>query len=449
MASGRERAMIRTSACAVAFVLFPSLTLAADGDVDLSFGDGGQVTIERPPFAPTAPTPTGDVLALDDGAYLWTMGNEEVGLWIGRTRRDGSADTAFGEDGSGRMTLTECVDFAPTFLLPDGAGGAIVWTGACLARILAHGSIDAGFGGVPLFGDDYFAVDLVRDTAGRFVFAASTGRTWDVFRFEADGVTPDAGFGTDGHVRIDMPAVHGLRGINAIAVRDDGRILAAGWRGNASGPNLVVAALTETGELDPGWNGGAIVDLDPPPGQSGILATALALDADGSLVVGGFSNSGRVGCCLLLTRLDTAGAIIGAFGFRLYDLGNTGLGSFFEGRDALALRRDGSILLATMAFPFSIEHRTQFALLRTDANGELDTGFGTGGWRSYTVADPSATGQSGDYDQLHAIGATDDAVLLFGRTFFEDNSNGLDYISMVRAVFDPADDVLFADGFDP
>jgi uncharacterized delta-60 repeat protein len=431
-----------------ALALSASLALAAAGDVDLAFGDAGQVTIARPPGMPTASTPVGDVLGLADGSYLWSIANGNASVWIGRTRHDGSADTAFGSDGAGYLALTDCADFAPTFLADDDAGGAYVWTGACLVHVDAKGAIDTGFGGVPLTGNgDYAIVDFARDAAGRFVLAATTGRTWDVLRFEPDGVTPDADFGADGHVHIDVPATNDLRSINALAVRDDGRIFVAGWRGNTSGPNLVVAALTESGALDPEWNGGAIVDLDPPSGQSGIEATALAIDADGTLVVGGLSISGRVGCCLLLTRFEASGTMADAFGMRLYDFGNTSLGSFFEGSDAVTLRNDGSILLATTAFPFAIEHRTQFVLMRTDRNGVLDTSFGDAGWRGYTIADPSGAGQSGDYDQLHAIAADGESVLMFGRTFFEDNSNGLDYVSMVRATFAPADR-LFASGFD-
>jgi len=262
-----------------------------------------------------------------------------------------------------------------------------------------------------------------------------------------DGATPDATFGVDGHVRIDVGATNNLRGVNALAVRDDGRIVTVGWRGNLHGPNLVVAELTESGELDPAWNGGTVVDIDAPLNQPGIEATALAIDADGSVVVGGFEASGSTTCCLLLTRLDTAGAVVADFGIREYELGDTSLGSFFEGRDAVTIRRDGSILLATTAFPFSGNHRTQFVLTKTDANGVLDTTFGNGGWRGYTIADPDNSGQTGDYDQLHAIVARDDSVLVFGRTFFEDNSNGLDYVSMVRTTFAVADQI-FASGFD-
>ena len=437
--------MLRILTCALCLFASP-IVLAADGDVDPSFGDG-QVTIARPTDFPTAPTPIGDVLGLADGAYLWIMANQDSTVWIGRTLQDGSADTAFGNDGSGRVTLSDCIDFTPTFLADDGAGGAYAWTGACIVHVEPDGSLEAGFGGVPLVGTDYYVLDFARDASGRFVFAATTGQTWDVLRFEADGVTPDATFGTGGHVRINVGATNNLRGVNALAVRDDGRIVTVGWRGNDHGPNLVVAQLTESGDLDPDWNGGAVVDLDAPLGQPGIEATALAIDADGSLVVGGFEASGMQTCCLLLTRFDTTGTVVADFGIREFGFVDTTLGSFFEGRDAVAIRPDGSILLATTAFPFSGNHRTQFMLTKTDADGVLDTAFGNGGSRSYTIADPDDVGQTGDYDQLHAIVARDDSVLLFGRTFFEDNSNGLDYVSMVRALF-AAPDQIFASGFD-
>jgi len=429
--------------CAFVVVAAQS-AIAADGDVDLSFGDGGQLTIARPPGAPTAPTPTGDVAALADGRFLWSMSNEDGTMWVGRAYRDGSADTTFGTEGTGHVTLSDCVDFAPTWLIAEADGGATVWTGACLIHLASDGSIDPNFGGVPLIDQNFFVADFARDHAGRYVLAGGTGRSWNVFRFAADGVTPDDTFGIAGEVTITVPATNNLRGLNVIAIRDDDRIAVGGWRGNSSGPNLVIAQLAVDGSLDPAWNDGALVDLDPPSGQSGISATALAIDTDGSLVVGGVSYSGTVGCCLLLTRLDTAGAVFGNFGVRLYDLGNTALGSFFEGRDSVAIMSDRKILFATTIFPFSPEHRTQFGLIRAGADGTLDETFGDGGWRGYTIADPSGTGQTGDYVQLHAMAVTPGAVLLFGRTFFEDNSNGLDYISVVRTLFDQ----LFADGFD-
>ena len=232
-------------------------------------------------------------------------------------------------------------------------------------------------------------------------------------------------------------------------MRDDGRIVLAGWRGNTHGPNLVVAQLDASG--DP-------IRLErrrdrrsrPPPGQSGITATALAIGADGSVFVAGDSGSGSVGCCLLLREIRYGDGrwlrrSASAVRSRKY-LARL----FLRGRDALHVRPDARDLFGTTAFPFGEhpeEHRTQFILIRANTDGTLDTRFGSGGWRGYTIADPSGTGQSGDYDQLHAIVAREDSVLLFGRTFFEDNSNGLDYISMVRTTFAPLD-LLFANGFE-
>jgi hypothetical protein len=176
------------------------------------------------------------------------------------------------------------------------------------------------------------------------------------------------------------------------------------------------------------------------------MATALAIDRDGSLVVAGMDSSGMVDCCLLLARFDEAGALVDGFGLRIIPI--SGIAStFFEGRETVAILPDGKILVGTTAFPsssFQGNHRTQFILVRADRNGVPDPAFGDGGWRGYTISDPTGAGQGGDYDQLHAMVYANGSALLVGRTFFEDNSNGLDYVSVVRTLFDS----LFADGFD-
>ncbi|MEO7326664.1 MAG: hypothetical protein ABIW82_17725 [Dokdonella sp.] len=66
--------------------------------------------------------------------------------------------------------------------------------------------------------------------------------------------------------------------------------------------------------------------------------------------------------------------------------------------------------------------------------------------RRFTIADPIAAGQTGDYNQRHAIAyeRDSDSMLIFGRTFFEDDSTGDDYVSLVRSRFD----LIFADGVD-
>jgi hypothetical protein len=55
------------SRCVFALALVACTARAGDGSPDPVFGDGGQVTILRPPDAATATAPTGDVAALPDG----------------------------------------------------------------------------------------------------------------------------------------------------------------------------------------------------------------------------------------------------------------------------------------------------------------------------------------------------------------------------------------------
>jgi uncharacterized delta-60 repeat protein len=434
------------SRCVFALALVACTARAGDGNPDPAFGDGGQVTILRPPDAATATAPTGDVAALPDGRFLWIMANEDGSVWVGRASHDGVADVDFGSDGSGHVTLTDCAAFSTTRVLAETGGGATVWSGRCLLRLDPAGNVIADFGGKPLPDAQFLASAFARDHAGRYLLAGTSAQQWRVFRFAADG-TPDVAFGEDGAATVAIPATNNLRGLNAMAVRDDDRVVLAGWRGNTHGPNLVVAQLDGSGDPDPDWNGNGLADLDAPSGQSGIVATALAAGADGSVLVAGNSNSGSVGCCLLLAKFDGGGQLVPMFGMRLFDLENTSLGSFFEARDALHVLPDGRMLFGTTAFPVDAHpeaHRTQFILIRTSPDGLFDPTFGNGGWRGYTISDPTGTGQSGDYDQLHAVAVDETSALLFGRTFFEDNSNGRDYVSMVRAQFD----AIFANGLD-
>ncbi|MEP6880500.1 MAG: hypothetical protein ABI866_00835 [Dokdonella sp.] len=79
------------------------------------------------------------------------------------------------------------------------------------------------------------------------------------------------------------------------------------------------------------------------------------------------------------------------------------------------------IILGAISFPFvaRLLYRTELTLLRTFPNGILYARFGHNGWNSYPIADPVGVGQTGDYDQMHAIGYddADSSLLIFGRSF--------------------------------
>ena len=422
---------------------------ALDGDADPGFGGSGQVVITRPmDGGGNGSKPTGDLAVLTDGRYLWAAPLDDGAVWIGRASRNGSPDTAFGDTGSGRVTVPACGLPRNVRVVADPDGSAVVWATACLVRLFADGSIDSAFGPGPLPPNGFLAAGLARDAEGRFVLAGNMAQQLIVYRFDASGAA-DATFGIAGSVTLDVPASNNLRDLDALAVRPDGRIVVAGSRGNMHGPNLIVVQLNADGSPDLSWNGSGLVDIAAPEGYQALSANALALDRDGSIVVSGMGSDGTVACCVLLARFDDAGQLVPSFGLRLFALaGQPNLFPFFEQRDGLVLLPNHRIMIGTISFPFTppFTHRTQYTLLRAFANGRLDTTFGHDGWNSYTIADPDGGNQQGDYNQMHAIAydRDDDSMLVLGRTFFEDNSSGDDYVSLVRARFD----LIFADGLE-
>ena len=442
---------ITRSAC-LALALLPIATsaMALDGAPDPAFGDDGQVAITRPRdegFG-NMTKPTGDLAMLADGRFTWVQPLDDGRVWMGRQQRNGAAD-AFGNGGDGRITLPACGGTAPARLVVEPDGSAVVWASSCFVRVHADGSIDTAFarGAQPPPG--FRATALVRDASGRYVLAGDEGLRRVVYRFEPGG-DPDAGFGVGGRAELVIPSSNGIVAIHALAVRADGRIVVAGSRGNTHGPNLAIAQLTAAGTPDPQWSGDGLVDIAPPPGYDRLYATAIALDVDDSLVVSGMGGDGGVGCCRLLARFDANGELVPGFGLRLFRLGGQpSLYPFFEQRDGLVLRSNRRILVGAISFPFTAPfgHRTRYTLIRTHVDGRLDEHFGQQGWTSYTIADPTPAGQSGDYNQMHAIAHDrgDDSVVVFGRTFFEDESTFDDYVTMVRARLD----LVFDDAFEP
>jgi uncharacterized delta-60 repeat protein len=435
-------------ACTLFGAIFASLAPHAraqpvDGDPDPGFGDGNQVTLVRPVEFGNGQAWVGDVAALPDGRIAWAMENGIGSLWIARMLRDGSLDPDFA--GDGLLELDDCIGERPVRFAPLDDGSLVAWTGRCLQRISADGTLDPAFPAAPGGpGPDFFAARLLRDHAGRWLLAGNDGQDLRVYRFLPDGA-PDPAFGDDGIATITTPTTSGARTLHAMALRADGRIVVAGSRGNSHGPNLVVAGLDASGAPDPAFGVQGLVDLDPPEGYNGIAARAVAVDRDGSVVVAGEANNGMQSCCVLAARIGADGTVDpGAL--RIFPLGpNVTLSAFGETSNTLALLPHGKILLARVSFPFEASTRTRFTLVRMHRDGSLDAGFNDVGWRSYVVGDPEGQGQTGPYSQIHGMAWANGEALMFGRTFFEDNAIGPDYVTLMRARMD----ALFEDGYEP
>ena len=213
-----------------------------------------------------------------------------------------------------------------------------------------------------------------------------------VIRYNKDG-TLDTGFGTNGAYIYD--GRNGNDGGYAIAVQSDNRIMVAGSAANDSDGDVIVLRLDTDGSLDPNFASNGIYTYDSDNGSDSV--NDLLIQSDGKIVMCGSSSNGTDND-LLVMRLNANGApdtTFGTNGVALYDGGN---GSDFATR--LTVQNDGKILVTGNSHNGS---DYDIIVARFNANGTLDTTFGTGGIVFY---------DGGDYDRGFGIDTNSNGNIL-------------------------------------
>ena len=209
----------------------------------------------------------------------------------------------------------------------------------------------------------------------------------------------DPAFGTGGIARIEGPSVGDP---TAMTVQPDGRIVAVGSASGPAGVDWCLARFRADGSRDPTFGAGGVVTTDF--GGNFDFAAAVALQADGRIVVAGVegndSGAGRdfagdvddaQGVAVQPDgRIVVAGSVITAAGGRDFGLarylpdgrldatfGRSGavttdvVGGIDYVR-AVVLQPDGRVVVAGAA-------SGDFALVRYNRDGSVDTGFGFAG----------------------------------------------------------------------
>jgi uncharacterized delta-60 repeat protein len=169
-----------------------------------------------------------------------------------------------------------------------------------LARYTASGAPDSTFGvnGELIIDDTRVGEGLVRQGDGKFVLVGSidvatppaTLLQFAVMRLHSDG-TPDASFGSGG--KANTPPGNVSEAAKAVALQADGKIVVAGPSSLALNSNFAVARYDTEGELDPtfGDDGKLRVDFF---GFTDI-AESVAVQPDGKIVVGGLARDNLEG----------------------------------------------------------------------------------------------------------------------------------------------------------
>jgi uncharacterized delta-60 repeat protein len=150
-----------------------------------------------------------------------------------------------------------------------------------------------------------------------------------------------------------------------MTVQSDEKIVLAGIRQTSAGADAVVVRLNPDGSSDSSFGAGGVVALKDAFGF------AVALQADGKILLGAHAFDDLVVARFLPDgRLDTS---FGRGGAVFTDFGGT------EATFALAVQPDGKIVAAGRATALHSLEAGDFAVVRYNPDGSLDSSFGGGG----------------------------------------------------------------------
>jgi uncharacterized delta-60 repeat protein len=449
--------------------------LAADGDLDAGFGNGGIVDLVPDGTATLAIVPR-DVMVLPDGKLLFGGGihrpipehppyESKIAAMLLRLNADGSPDTGFGT--SEILGLVELPDLAPGTRIQnieamtrlDDGSLVIVGTGLAesptmgyVAKLHDDGSLDTSFGsnGVILFADFNLHAVAV-DHAGRIVAAGEHALdflyTSSVVRLTANG-TPDATFGDNGTVSIPWsdPALNGYLSDIAITA-DDGVV--AGGRFASHGPGLdsdfAIARIDATGAFDPAFgDAGWRVFSDPADSSATSSIDRLALLADGRIAFAGHHGVGDGARGIVFGRLMADGASDPEFGDATHP-GFLDIDVIADARSmlvtGLVVQADGK--LAASASYFSTSEKQDVLAVRATADGEVDTSFADAGVFRMDLA------PDGLYSDLRGIAEQPDGrIVLAGYAARTQESTLFDFMALRLENTVATPDRIFASGFD-
>jgi uncharacterized delta-60 repeat protein len=358
-------------------------------------------------------------LVQPDGKILLAGG---ANFSVTRYNTNGTLDTTFGSGGIVTQSGTDVAYGAA--LQPDGkilVGGG---SNFGLARLNADGSLDTSFGTggktVGGFGTTYVGYDLALLPSGKVLMVGKNGNDFVAARFNANG-SVDTTFGTNGKVTTDVAGSYD-KGF-CLAVQSDGTFFVAGQsRIGTTNYNGSIAKYTANGALDTTFGTGGKVTTDF--GNNDDAVWALSIQPNGQILAAGSGGTSTTGYDFALARYNANGSLDTSFGgngtgFRLTDFGHGGDQAF-----GMSVLSTGQILLVGRAE--SSSNALDFALARYNADGTLDTTFGTGGKVTTDFAGSS------DYGETVAVQSDGDVIVAGASSTV--GSNGATDFALARYV---------------
>jgi uncharacterized delta-60 repeat protein len=428
---------------------FSLVRLNADGSLDNAFGSNGKLIV---------PVGSGDdssrsVTLQPDGRILvagFSRNGSTLDFSLIRLNVDGSLDTAFDGDGKVIVPVGSSTDIGYSVIVqPDGkilmSGSSTTGSAAefSLIRLNVDGSLDNAFGTngkllmpvgsvMPLGSGDYsYSLSLQPD--GKILMAGyssnGTDNDFSLIRLNVDG-SLDTSFDVDG--KLLVPVGSGADIGRSLSLQPDGKILMAGYSSNGTNNDFSLIRLNVDGSLDTSFDGDG--KLIVPVGSGHDYGYTLRLQPDGKILVAGHSiNGGNEDFSLI--RLNADGSLDTSFdgdGKLIVPVGSS-----TDSGLSLSLQPDGRILVAGYSVNDSLNN---FSLIRVNADGSLDTAFGS-------IA-ANTLGGSVSYTEGAAAVALDADVAIYDADLVALNNGAGDYsgasITLARSGGANAEDVFSA-----
>lgn len=194
---------------------------------------------------------------------------------------------------------------------------------------------------------------------------------FSILHCSAQAGSLDSTFGVNG--KVTSPVGSDFDVGHSVAIQADGKLVVAGWSDNGTDDDMSLIRYNTDGSVDStfGVNGRVITVV----GIYGSHGEALEIQSDGKIVVGGFGYSGSYSD-FALVRYNTNGTLDNTFGSGGILI--TTMGSSSDCIYDIAIQSDGKIVAVGTRNMLS-PNTTQFGLARFNTNGTLDPTFGTNG----------------------------------------------------------------------
>ncbi|PYE51073.1 hypothetical protein [Deinococcus yavapaiensis] len=333
---------------------FAVARLDREGNLDTTFGAGGKTQVNFGSGNDQA-----YAVALQSDGKILVAGFASAGsardFAVARLEPDGRLDTSFGQGGKVTVAVSTAEDRAYAVLVQSD--GRIVVGGTsdsrsasgldfALVRLLASGQLDTSFGQggkvttAVANGSVTDAVYALAEQGGGIV-AVGGEADFMIARYTSAGAL-DTAFSSDGKITgLFGSNIGRARDVEVVTVNGEERLVLVGNAAN----NTAAARLKTDGTLDaafgdPGTSGRKVLAVSPNDWDE---ATAVAVQADGKLVLGGWANDATTTANLCVLRLLPNGQVdssFGAAGFTIVPLAPAGKNDFAR---ALTLQPDDRV----------------------------------------------------------------------------------------------------------